>query len=293
MATRLYPYNGSQNNDRNSLKLKIDCKNRLNSNPETQDWLELVSLFEHNSTNVKVYRALLDKNKTIVAKIGKINLEPEYEVGKKLTLPTFIKFNCIFSCLDNYINIKSTTKSICKKEGAPISIIIMPYISEKRIDLYKWERSNFNIMKNVMKHVCLSLFYSKKLLGFIHGDLHLGNILLKMTKRKEINYGEFGNLELLDLMPIIMDFDKSTFVENYDSYVYQDISNFITLMSNNCNVKFEIASLKSFLIKNITSKSTVNSNSSSILCNYIDNLEITYVSSEMPPLPDWLKPQKV
>ena len=78
MATRLYPRHGSQNVDRNSIKIKIDCKNRIASNPETKDWLDLISQFKHDSSNIKVYTALLDKSKNIVAKIGKYKLDYEY-----------------------------------------------------------------------------------------------------------------------------------------------------------------------------------------------------------------------
>jgi hypothetical protein len=153
--------------------MKIDCKNRIVENPETKDWLELLSKFKHDATNIKVYKALLDKSKNVVAKIGKYNLDYEYKTGERLTalkMPTFIKFNCLFSCLDNFSELKNATKTVCKETGDPISIIIMPYIDEGRIDIWKWTRTNFELMKNVMKHVCMSMFYANKTTGFIHGD---------------------------------------------------------------------------------------------------------------------------
>ena len=297
MATRLYPRHGSQNVDRNSIKIKIDCKNRIASNPETKDWLDLLSKFKHDATNIKVYKALLDKNKNIVAKIGKYKLDYEYEVAEKLEtlkMPTFIKFYCLFSCLDNFSELKNNTKTVCKKEGEPVSIILMPYIEEERIELWKWERNNFELMKNVMKHVFLSLFYGKQKIGFIHGDLHLGNVLLKKTNRKEITYGDYGSLQVLGIIPVIMDFDKSNFLDKYDTVLYEDLKRFILLMSDSCNVKFDNTLINNLLIKKIISTDEQdNIILSNTLCKYIDNLQITYVSSELPQIPNWLKPQKV
>jgi hypothetical protein len=300
MATRLYPRHGSQNVDRNSIKIKIDCKNRIASNPEsneTKDWLELLSKFKHDSANVKVYKALLDKSKNIVAKIGKYKLDYEYEVAKKLEIlkiPTFIKFHCLFSCLDNFSELKNTTKTVCKKIGDPISIIIMPYIEGDRIELWKWERNNFELMKNTMKHVIMSMFYANKTKGFIHGDLHLGNVLLKKSKCKEISYGEFGTLEVTGLTPVIMDFDKSTFTETDKYSLYHDLDRFIGLMSLNCNVKFYYNEIETFLDKNLRPlNSEINSVICNKLCGYIDKLEIRRVDSEPRSMPNWLKPQKV
>ena len=295
-AARLYRNNINQNKERNSLKLKIDCKTRIAENSETKDWLELVKLFDHDSSNVVVYRALLEKRNNIVAKIGKFGLEIEWGIAKKLeeiNLPTFIQLSCIFSCLDNFSNLNTTTKEVCKGQGTPISIILMPYIGEGSIDKWNWVRSNFDLMKNIIKHIFLSLIYANNKLGFIHRDIHLGNILLKKTTRKEISYGEYGSLELNGVLPIIMDFDKSGFIEKYDVLLYKDLSYFIGLMSNYCNVKFNCNSIQDFLDKTLTQCNTPMSPSiCEKLCNYVDKFEIRKVDSEIPQLPPWMLPQK-
>ena len=112
----------------------------------------------------------MDKRNNIVAKIGPTKLEEEYATAKKLTLPTFISFNCIFKCLDDFSRLNNLTKEVCKKDGESITVIIMPYMTEGRIDFWHWVRSNFDLMKNVIKHVSLTLIYSKNTLGFIHRD---------------------------------------------------------------------------------------------------------------------------
>lgn len=293
MATRLFPYQNSKNKTRNSMKLNINCNERIEKNPVTKDWLELTKKFDHTSDYFKIYTGLLDKRNSIVAKIGPNKLEEEYATAKKLTLPTFISFNCIFKCLDDFSKLNSLTREVCKKEGEPITVIIMPYMTEGRIDFWQWDRSKFSLMKNIIKHVFLSLIYSKNTLGFIHRDLHLGNVLMKKSKRKEISYGDFGTLEVMGFLPVIMDFEKSHFIENYDRITYEDLNNFLSLMSSQCDVKFDCHIIVKFLEKLVIEERIISVNDSNKIMDYIDNLQIRYVNSEVPPLPDWLKPQKV
>jgi hypothetical protein len=293
MATRLYRHNGARPKEEDSLKLKINCKNRISTNSETKDWLELVEQFKHTSGFVKVYKALVDKNKTMVAKIGKYKLEHEYSIATKLDelkLPTFIHLTCIFTCKDDFSSLNSTTKEVCR--GAGLSIIIMPYVDGKLIDKYEWNRKNFHIMKNVMKHICLSMMYANHTLGFVHGDLHLGNVILKNTERKEISYGEFGNLEAMGLMPIIMDFDKSAFSPTNYKNIFSDLDLIINLISTYCSLTFKSEAIRIFLKKNKDSMEPVL-NISTHLCNLIDNIEILDIPSEKPPMPNFLKPQRV
>lgn len=295
MATRLYSNQNDKNKPRNSMKLKINCRERIATNPETRDWLELTSKFDHTSSDFKIYTGLLEKRTNIVAKIGPRKLDEEFEIGKKLEglLPTFIEFTCIFKCLDNFTKMNSTTKEVCKKDGTPITVLLMPYYTIGRIDSWKWDRSNFELMKNVMKHVFLSLIYAKAALGFIHLDLHLGNILLKKSTKAKISYGDFGILDVQGLIPIIMDFEKSHFVENHDNFVCEDLINFISLMSNSCNVKFDCNKIVKRLELLITNKKAIDVTEANHLCSLIDNLEIRSVYSERSPLPDFLKPMKL
>ena len=58
----------------------------------------------------------------------------------------------------------------------------------------------------------MSLAMAYDMMGFIHGDLHLGNVLLKRTKQAEIVY-KFGEksvlLPTMGYKIVIMDFEKS------------------------------------------------------------------------------------
>jgi hypothetical protein len=51
--------------------------------------------------------------------------------------------------------------------------------------------------------------YAYEKIGFLHNDEHLGNILLRITNKKSIRYGDL-ELQLDDLYAVITDFEKST-----------------------------------------------------------------------------------
>jgi hypothetical protein len=110
---------------------------------------------------------------------------------------------------------------------------------------------------------------------------------LKKTQRKDISYGEYGTLDARGIIPVIMDFDKSAFVENYDALLYKDLSHFIGLMGNYCNVKFNTNIIQDYLDKTLEA-APVSPAIYSNLSKHIDNLEIRKVDSEMPPLPNFL-----
>lgn len=279
MASKLYPNRTSQKTTRNSVKLKINSKNSLDSNPETKDWLELIRKFAHDSSSMKVNGGLFYKKKELVAKIG--CLETEYAVSEKLDtlkLPTIISYSCIFKDDCSTMNPLSPLYPLTADKD--LSIILMPYINGGRIEDFKWTRANFDVMKNVIKHVCLSLFYAKTTLGFVHRDLHLGNVLMKDCELGAVSYGNFGELDVLGYIPIIMDFDRSIFVEA-DKLAYEDIFKFISLMSNGCNVKFDWKNIRELLTKLIQAEGCMDTSGCDILCKMIDDLEISYVSSEI------------
>lgn len=297
----LLPHQNSKNKARSSTKLKINCKERVGS--ATVDWLELTRMFDHTSSNFKIYTGLLGTH--IVAKIGLSKLDEEYSVGQQLDtlgLPTFMSFDCIFKCLDKFSKLTKITKTICGESGDNITVLLMPYLSEGRIDEWKWNRGNFALMKNVIKHVCLTLLYSYMTLNFLHLDLHLGNVLLRKSSRAGLAYGDFGECEVLGVIPVIMDFEKSQFTasasvapaaeqqEQQQRQVYMDIDNFIGLMSNSCNVKFSCGAVKDVLKKLILNNTAITVAVCKDICDGVVKIEITYIVSELKPMPDWLKP---
>ena len=295
MANRLYPTHNSTNH--NTFKYKLNCQEKIDkyTDRDNKVWLELLSMIKHDSPDYKLFYALLEKGKHIVVKIGPSILEKEYIIAKELEtlkLFTFLHYFCKFQCLDNFNKLNNSSKYLCKESGDNITILVMPNIDLGDIGKYKWNRDNFNILKNIIKHIIISLLYAYKDIGFIHKDLHLGNILLKKTKRKEIIYGDLGNLELMGILPVIMDYDKSIIQRDSLNLVYDDLERFINLLQSdmydiriNCNNI--INTLDKLLKENKNIKDIIL-----ILFKEVDKITIRHFVSEAPPMPDFSKPYK-
>lgn len=298
-AIRLYPSKNNIRNNTNSIKYSVNCQSKIDTNNDTADLLDIISTIDATSSDYKLFKGLLEKKEKIVIKIGSSILKTEYEFGsmlKKLHIPTFIHFFCLFHCKDNFQSINANTKVLCKKYGKDtINVIVMPNIELGTIDnsTYKWNRDNFDVLKNVLKHITASLLYAHKEIGFIHNDLHLGNIMLKKTTRKEISYGEFGSLECMGIIPIIMDFDKSIIQENNFSMLYDKLQTTMEYMAPLTDIKINMNLVVNYLEQLIKKNSIPTKHICNKIYDTIDKISIRHLTSEIPSLPDFLKPIKV
>ncbi len=314
MASLLQPDRNSKHNDNNSFKYKLDCQtlidNHKNTSPDTENWLHLVKQIEHDSPDYilynALYNALLEKNKEIVVKIGPSKLQNEYEIGKlldTLKIPTFLGYICMFSCLDDFYTFKGKNKeekaflnskrtSLCKNDGEIINILVMPFINSGTIDKYKWTKHNFDILKNVIKHIVITMLYSALTIGFIHSDAHLGNIMIQKTNRKIIKYGDFYELEIIGgIMPIIMDYDKAQIQGGAVNLVlvYNDIGKLFGLLYSELKLKFNISKILD-LIKTFTINNTlITQNICTKLLYTIDSLTIYADLNDNPSMPNFLQ----
>jgi hypothetical protein len=287
-ANRLY---SDRNNNSNKFSITESCK-KVSSDRNTRDWLELESLFDHESPNFRIYKSLLEKRKTVVVKIGPAILEKEYTIGntlKKLELPTFLIPYCIFTCNDKISDMNQHTKYICKGTGDRIYVILMPYIELGRIDKYTWNRTNFHILKSIFKHIFASLFYAAITVGFLHSDLHPGNVLLKKTTRKEISYGPFGTLSCVGgIIPILMDYDRAKIDNTNIINTYNDIKKILTITETEIDPVFELSHIRRILEK-MFSSGNLSPTAFQEICQAIDSLSITRLRSEKPPPIDFTK----
>ena len=126
-----------------------------------------------------------------------------------------------------------------------VGILVMKHYKLGSIYNYEWNESNFSILKNIIKQVIFAIIYAYETIGFIHGDLHSGNVLLKDSKKCYIEY-EKHKLEVNKLEVIIMDFEKSKISKELNIYdLIKNINKFITsiIYSNNMKLHFEYIEL--------------------------------------------------
>ena len=249
-------------------KYYIDCSRYA----ENSNSIEIQTLIKNTRThNVAILKAIATdetikkKNRHIVVKISRtkdvktkeIMAYREYRIGKALeNIPGFIKYICLFGCYDDtngkFEPIEAGEKSvtittkICNAtdhvEENWNYVLVMPYIKEGSLDSYNWTKDNISLLKNLIIHTVLSLATAFEKVCFIHGDLHLGNVLFKKTKLHEIKYElENGNKIVVPTMGykvVIMDFEKAE-LDKKDTYHFWDDLNFflrnIDGLKNNMN----------------------------------------------------------
>jgi hypothetical protein len=178
------------NKSEHALGGKGISKFSLKCNEDSDKWLKLISiLYFTNNFSAVIIAGLYDNHKDIVLKVGISNsIDKEFEVSKELKdMPNFIRYYCKFICMDD---IKKIIKSegliknyyLCKSGKEQIGILTMNYYKLGSIGSYGWNRDNITILKNVLKQTIYAILYAYVKVGFIHGDLHADNILLKEKK---------------------------------------------------------------------------------------------------------------
>lgn len=213
-------------------KYYIDCS-KYSENASSIQTNALIRNTNHTAILKAVVtdESIQKKNKHIVVKIMRSSKrsEREYIIGQELyrnKLEGFIKYLCLFSCYDTtsednleIVAGESVTKlesKICTADHTERNekkVLVMPYIRYGSIEDYKWNPENVHILKNILIQAVLALATAYDAVGFLHGDLHLGNILFKETKMKTITYSS-NNLGEMSVAThgckvVIMDFEKS------------------------------------------------------------------------------------
>lgn len=132
------------------------------------------------------------------------------------------------------------------------------------------------------------------MIGFIHTDAHLGNIMIQKTKRKIINYGDFYSLEIIGgIIPVIMDYDRAIIQnESVDlALVYNDIRKVFSLLDSELKIKFNISKILDLLRILTINKIIITKDLCNKILDEIDKLEIYLDLTQKRELPDFLKPQ--
>ena len=204
----------------------------------TNEWLEPLQQFITGdiSTQGLLMLGKYMRKKDVVVKISKnLNLVQKNRskfASKKLTgLPNFVTTFCSFSCIEssinidtNYVNIKGfclpdKTDSASNEE---IFIEIMPKYSESltnRLGKLRKDR-----VENIAKQLILAQLNAFNIYGFMHMDIHLGNILCgpALTEFKEIVYTFPANTYYNKTCTYKVITDKEVFISDYGTCIFID-----------------------------------------------------------------------
>ena len=251
-------------------------------------------LYTSQNEQALILKALYECDVNIVLKFGILeSIEKEYKVSEELLeLPNFIRYFCTFSCNDNIKNIINHSNTIsnykiCNYGTNSIGILAMKEYDLGSVENYNWNVTNFDVLKNIIKQVIFAILYAYNSKGFIHGDLHSGNILLKLKRNDEIKY-EKKNIILNEFEAVIMDFDSQSLdcnlatreksklrQKNKMRDVITNILKFITSLEygNNINLNFDYDRNK---LNSLKSSFNENINYYEELDNIIDNMKIYF-----------------
>ncbi len=251
MGTNAYILQKPSTSRTTSRKYVLDCTNKLkNSNYTTKDWFEITKIIEstNNDDKNRIILGILDKHKQCVAKIGKNNtLHKEFAISNELFSTNTIKTYCFFKCNDDYKSVAEQDKYLCKKNGDEMSILLMEYCdlgNMRDFDFYKYQTAFYSCMKQSLLTL-IELCYNQ---GFYHNDFHAGNVLIKKTDKKYIEYiinDEIYKIQTHGYKAVIMDYENAFLINKVNNTVNQkflqdDIIRFMTdIMTNSTKITFD------------------------------------------------------
>lgn len=209
-------------------KYYIRCREEKRNNQNQNTWINIINTLNLQDFDKSKYLLeIVKEHKDIVIKIGEQEaIRKEYEYSKKIyNLKGFVKIIWYFEY---------------KSGGSQMKIIIMPYFEMGSICEYTWTSENIKQLRSSIKQALLSNI-SAFTKGYLHGDFHPRNILLKNTQQNTIDYllegiGEVSKIETNGVITTIMDFDKMREVtkENKKDLIdfYFDIHKFFVLLQD-------------------------------------------------------------
>lgn len=222
------------NNDNTYRKYIASLFDKKDKPKNTSGWLVPKKILQVNSNNnnrrasgdILIESDLFIKKKTVVVKISKNKklLNEDFEASKQLNSiksPNYSKYLGLFSCKDDikkYSKSKPLPEEFCKLNGETNFFLFMPYYKLGSLAVYVPKNID-EIISIINQFICASLFAYQKL-GFLHNDLHIGNILLKPTSKETIKYNlnqGMKEIKTFGVEIIIFDFDRSTF-NNHNSF---------------------------------------------------------------------------
>ena len=287
-------HKGSFSRNPNSSKYYISCSDKITKKtPTTEGWIKILKSLKltHDYDKSRILLSLLNSHKKIIVKISDTNdIKKEYDFGILLQkIKGFVKYYCYFECNDDFRKYPSDEKNtLCNGNGSSMKIILMPYFELGSIASYNWNNTNIHILQSCLKHSVLSILNAFFTLHIIHGDFHAGNVVLKVTKQKELIYEDIKVLTN-GIRPWIMDFENSSFA-NYDTvynkmitlnnFYYDIIKFFSTLPTYIKNINFiTLQPIIAYISQLHLKGNILNKNYIHTIINLIDSIRLI----EQPP----------
>ena len=193
----------------------------------TKKWLkplEPLIIDDINTSGLIMIAENIEKEKVIV-KITKDKRDDIVEINNIIKdMPNFINTYCSFSCLENFDALDTQYEGadgFCNsKDGSGDFITLEIMKKYKNGSLNKYiNKLELDQVINIIKQLLLAQIHIFNKTGFLHNDIHLGNILIEKSKNEielkyKINTSYFIDVKRIfiiktNFIPIISDFNNS------------------------------------------------------------------------------------
>lgn len=218
----------------------------------TKKWLnpiEKLITYYIDTEGLTTIANFIDKEKVIV-KITKEKKENIIIEANKIVknMPNFIQTYCSFTCLENYgllFDSRIETNLVATQLGAEDNnkIITLEIMKKYKNGSLSTLQNKLNIKQvvNILQQLTLAQIHVYSKTGFLHNNLHLGNILIHKVKKPthiiyEFNTNSFRNEEINVLsdfiIPLISDFNESSIYKKEYDFTLEEFRKQFTLCKN-------------------------------------------------------------
>ena len=222
-------------------KFVLNCNDITTSHPTSAGWLDHVSALriipKHKALAMpdkKILEALFHNRKRVVVKVANDTqtLNTEWEVYQHLAslkLKGILKYHCYFTCNDTLTRIITDQTTVCNGPGTNTQVLVMDYIDAPSMKYYEWK--SIDALRSCIKQVVMTMVEGFLACQFVHGDLHLDNVLIKSTSSRMIRY-PIANIEVpvYGVCTKIMDMESASTGKHPVLYVCKDIKKFMNKM---------------------------------------------------------------
>ena len=185
----------------------------------------------------------------IVIKVGiQKSIDKDYSIGKKLqSIPGFIQYIHKVDCDDD---IKDKIAIYFDDQYDTIDHLLMSYLPLGSMRVFDWEH-HIDAFRSCWKQLITSLYIAFKTYGFLHSDIHLGNVLISETKKTSIKYSD-RDVACHGYEIVIMDFENSFVnVDTGDTtHFYLDMRRIVSDITYVLKLEFdEMETIERFIIE--------------------------------------------
>jgi len=190
----------SEDTSSSGSKFVINCKAITSESPTTSGWLDHIAALQiipdHKALRMphkKILEGIFENRRRVVVKVANDTqtLHNEWDIYQQLAslkIPGILKYYCYFTCNDTLTRIITDQHTVCNGPGNNTQVLVMDYVNAPSLKNYDWRTTTIDAMRSCIKQVILTAIEGFLACQFIHGDLHLDNVLVKQTKKAMIHY---------------------------------------------------------------------------------------------------------